>query len=435
MATDDMTFGADASRVLLELKKISREASTTQSAYIKLSQAIDSGVSKNVAGLNSLAKKWGEQQLQIRKATSELKGFEAAGAGVGMASNRMRMGLTQASFALDDFLSVAANQHFSMQGLAMGVRATSNNIGTLITSINPLAGVIATVGISLGTVLIPQIVNWASSSKDAAANIDLVTEALKKQREEAVKAEIGTKAFGERGTRAAEDAAVAEAAKATQEAKRWGLGDTMGLIGTQMSAMFQGLATETSLSDVVKKTRAAGDDAIRGKLADVRSRATQEAELRRGVDQARGVRTRAAAFSPFESDVKKRITSAAEGGATDIEGIMQGAMGPVAQGMRPASGAMGDIRGFAQAEVARVGAMSPAERQIKELERQLAEMKHDLDSAKIAAADPSSAGGKFTTFSEKKEQTKLETALDKLNNTLDGLRLQLQPQRVRNAQL
>lgn len=78
--------------------------------------------------------------------------------------NRHKGTLTQLSFAADDFLGVLGTSG----NVAAAVRATSNNIGTLVTAINPLAGIATTLGLALGASLIPKLFGTGKAAEDAA---------------------------------------------------------------------------------------------------------------------------------------------------------------------------------------------------------------------------------------------------------------------------
>ena len=72
---------------------------------------------------------------------------------------------------LEDFSSV-----YQTGGLAMGIRAASNNISQFASLMSPMAGAVAGVSIALGTLLIPKVWEWVSSSKEG----ELATKRLEK---------------------------------------------------------------------------------------------------------------------------------------------------------------------------------------------------------------------------------------------------------------
>lgn len=89
--------------------------------------------------------------------------------------NRHKSTLTQVSFAADDFFGVLGTSG----NVAAAVRATSNNIGTLVTAINPLAGVATTLALALGASLIPKLFGTGKAAKDASENTDKLSKSIK----------------------------------------------------------------------------------------------------------------------------------------------------------------------------------------------------------------------------------------------------------------
>lgn len=88
--------------------------------------------------------------------------------------DRNKTTFTQLSYAADDFFGVLA----SSGNPAAALRATSNNIGTLVTMINPLAGLATTLGLTLGSVLIPRLFDTGKQAKETADELNATARAV-----------------------------------------------------------------------------------------------------------------------------------------------------------------------------------------------------------------------------------------------------------------
>lgn len=97
----------------------------------------------------------------------------AGGAAMGGMGSR----LTQVSYAVDDLTNVLGNYGLTTAGVSAAIRAMSNNIGTLVTSINPMAGIVTTLGLALAAFLIPQLFGTGEAAEEAASKLDAFTKA------------------------------------------------------------------------------------------------------------------------------------------------------------------------------------------------------------------------------------------------------------------
>ncbi len=124
-----------------------------------------------------------EQGLQ--RSRKQLKQFENSTLATVLSGNKFKSSLTQMSFAADDFFGVLQNSG----DVGAAIRATSNNIGTMVTMINPLAGIATTLGLALGTALIPKLFGTGDAAKKAAGGFDSMTEAMERAEQEQRKLE------------------------------------------------------------------------------------------------------------------------------------------------------------------------------------------------------------------------------------------------------
>lgn len=108
------------------------------------------------------------QIAALRRADSETRKTNArmAASFAGM-SKVGRSALTQLAFATDDFIGVYQNSG----SVGAAIRATSNNIGTLVTMINPLAGIATTVAMAFGSSLIPKLFDTGEEAQSTADKI------------------------------------------------------------------------------------------------------------------------------------------------------------------------------------------------------------------------------------------------------------------------
>lgn len=104
----------------------------------------------------------------LKSAQGKLSAFGSVVNTQGLHFGRLGSKLTQVSYALEDFTGVLG----SGGGLAQAFRSTANNFGTLVTSINPIAGIAATVAFALGTWLIPKLFATGDAAKDAAKELE-----------------------------------------------------------------------------------------------------------------------------------------------------------------------------------------------------------------------------------------------------------------------
>jgi len=95
-------------------------------------------------------------------------------------SGRWTGAMNQLSYATDDMLGVlGAGGSFSQ-----GLRATANNIGTLVTTINPVAGILTTIGLAAGTSLVSAFESAGDASHgladDTESAMDRIDDSLTK---------------------------------------------------------------------------------------------------------------------------------------------------------------------------------------------------------------------------------------------------------------
>ena len=92
-------------------------------------------------------------------------------------SGRFNAGMTQAAYATDDFLTVLAGGG----GLGATIRSTSNNIGTMVTAINPLAGIATTIGLTLASTVIPRLFSTGDAVRRLTQDVETFADVLKRE--------------------------------------------------------------------------------------------------------------------------------------------------------------------------------------------------------------------------------------------------------------
>ncbi|MBX3437229.1 MAG: hypothetical protein KF861_07055, partial [Planctomycetaceae bacterium] len=101
---------------------------------------------------------------QARQKTQELAGSMGGFSGL---MNRHKQTMMEASRATEDFAIVLAGGG----GLGMALRSTANNIGVVLNSIHPLAGLFGTLGIAVGTMAVPALLKFMSASDDVGEKL------------------------------------------------------------------------------------------------------------------------------------------------------------------------------------------------------------------------------------------------------------------------
>jgi len=121
----------------------------------------------------------------LKRSSKQLKQFEKSSGGAVRSGRKLNSSLVQLSFAGDDFFGVLA----AGGGLGAAIRSTANNFGTMVTMINPLAGLVTSVGIALGSVLVSSLLKTGEAADKATKDIDKMSAALERAEEEQRKIE------------------------------------------------------------------------------------------------------------------------------------------------------------------------------------------------------------------------------------------------------
>jgi len=189
MPGEDLVLDADMGRITLELKKVQTEMRKTGKVWQAISSGANRDTKKNQDALKRLETGYGKAAAKAGDYKLQLDRLAKSSGNAAVRQKRLQSGMTQASFAMDDFLSVSSQQGFSMKGLAGGVRAASNNVSTFLTTINPMAGLAATLGIGVLTGLMTQ---FGKATEKSAEDTGKLREALKTLRKDNEEARLGS---------------------------------------------------------------------------------------------------------------------------------------------------------------------------------------------------------------------------------------------------
>lgn len=121
-------------------------------------------------------------ERRARRVPTALHGMSPVRAGTERDTKKMLLALNQLSYGVEDFLTVIGTTGFSG-----GMRAASNNLSQFVRILHPAAGLVAGVGIALGTAMIPALFRTSEASKEAEDSLKSYREELQLFREEAEK--------------------------------------------------------------------------------------------------------------------------------------------------------------------------------------------------------------------------------------------------------
>lgn len=138
-------------------------STTIGSLNVKVS-ASSVGVAEEFAKTEKTLDRVRAATTRTNAAMQQLGGGSGGGSRTGMMFQELGRGM-------EDFSSV-----YSTGGLAMGLRAASNNISQFASLLSPMAGAAAGVGIAIGTMLVPKVWEWVTSSKEG----ELATKRMEK---------------------------------------------------------------------------------------------------------------------------------------------------------------------------------------------------------------------------------------------------------------
>lgn len=96
---------------------------------------------------------------------------------------RTRYAISAVAMGVEDFVTVASMQNFTMDAMAMGARAASNNVSQAFHSMAGGAGgfygAIASIGVLMASVAIPAIYRWAMGIEDAETSAKKLEDRIK----------------------------------------------------------------------------------------------------------------------------------------------------------------------------------------------------------------------------------------------------------------
>jgi len=341
MPGEDLVLNADMGRITLELKKVQTEMRRTEKSWNNITRGVNRGTKENQAALKRLEVLYGTNAVKVDAFKTRIEQLAKAQGSAAKSQKRMQAGLTQLSFATDDFLAVSSQQNFSLKGMASGFRAAINNVSTFLTTINPLAGIAATLGIGVLTGIISNIGNAAAkTTKETEGLVDK----LKALRQENQAALIGSELAGEleKQTKAEEllaeakkqdAAATTELTKANKrlEDAKSRLAATTGVaagaagLDLDIGGAFRDVASSKTALAEAKKAK---QNATNLKARTGSEVAQQQSIITEATQQRAFLKRGAGAIGPTVSRVTERVLGGASKSEAVIEGIKQAGLGP-----------------------------------------------------------------------------------------------------------
>lgn len=194
-SSETLTFDANASKVLAELAKIQAEYKTlnaemkkTATTAVKGSVDASKSLEDQANKLINLKKRADEARnalgsIKVPKGgLAELAAMERNAETFTRSTGRASQAITQLSFGVDDFITVAQNQE-GWKGIIAGARGASNNISMVLAQINPLYAIIPSVATALATLGL-KFFDTGEGAKEAEPKMSTYAETMKKLREE-----------------------------------------------------------------------------------------------------------------------------------------------------------------------------------------------------------------------------------------------------------
>jgi len=401
MPGEDLVLDADMGRITLELKKVQSEMRKTGNTWQKITAGANRDTKKNQDALKRLETRYGKAAAKAGEYKIQLDRLAKSSGNAAVRQKRLQSGMTQASFAMDDFLAVSSQQGFSMKGLASGVRAASNNISTFLTTINPLAGLAATLGIGVLTGVMTQIGGAAEKASDDTKKLVDELRTLRKENQTAL---IGSEAVAqlEKQEKAQElltkakkqdAAATVELAKAEENLKRAELRERLDTSGALSGESLAAASVSGSPRQAAKEAREAARSARSNKTRALSEVTTQQRIITESQQQAAFLKQNAGIISPAVSRVSELVSGGANKQDAISQVIQQSGIGPGDQSSR--------LREKLE------DAAIPAER-TREFER-----RKTLTPREQARADATSARSRAKEFKLEAQSDERETFLEK----------------------
>lgn len=221
---EQMRFDVDGEPLALALKRVSSQLKVIEKEYVSLgkqsgmtSQKMEAEMTR-IIGLYVKEEKQFDKLIQQKKmmaaASQTANQVMAAGAvSTAGALGKTNMMIAQATFAMDDFLTVSQLQNYSTEGMVAGLRAAANNFSVLLMNIHPLLGVVPSLATGIGGPLIKALSGAGGKAEDLADKTARVNELFDELQKKAKTLQFGDQMVQNMEEDAKLNAAIQEQAK------------------------------------------------------------------------------------------------------------------------------------------------------------------------------------------------------------------------------